>query len=168
MSESEVILNLQNGDITALEIVYKEYADKLYSFSLSICKSKEIAEDVTADVFIMLYHYLSAGKLIINLKSFLYSSVRNATYDKLKTSFRYDTFPENDIIVSNELDVSEKVAISIALEKLSSGEREIVLLYCYEGFLHKEIAQILNIPEGTVRWKYRNAISKLKSILGGA
>ncbi|HAN20917.1 MAG: hypothetical protein A2Y15_02875 [Clostridiales bacterium GWF2_36_10] len=167
MNEGEVILRLQNGDISALEFVYKEYVDRLYSFSLSICKSKETAEDVTADIFIMLYHYLSSGKQISNLKSFLYTSVRNATYDKMKILLRDDTLPEDDIIVSNELDISEKVAVSIALKRLSSNEREIVLLYCYEGFLHKEIANILNIPEGTVRWKYRNAIIKLRSMLGG-
>jgi RNA polymerase sigma-70 factor (ECF subfamily) len=167
MDEDDITTRLRNGDITALELVYKEYADKLYSFVLSISKRKETAEDVVADVFVMLYSYLSDGKHVNNLKSFLYTSVRNAAYDKLKFASRNVSLPEDDIYIDNSIDMSVKLSITDALDRLPSDEREIVLLYCYENFLHKEIAQILDMPEGTVRWKYRKAISSLKTIFGG-
>lgn len=167
INESKMIARLRSGDITALEYVYMEYADRLYSFSLSICKSKETAEDIIANVFLMVYNYLSSGKQIRNLKSFLYTSVRNATYDEIKFSSRKEPLPEDDIYKSNTLDICEKVLITLLLDRLPSDEREIILLYCYEGFLHKEIANILDIPEGTARWKYRNAIAKLKTWMGG-
>lgn len=102
-----------------------------------------------------------------SLKAFLYASVRNAAYDRLKASSRNDPLPEDDINESNTPDISENVAITLSLERLPSDEREIVLLHCYEGFLHRETADLLDIPEGTVRWKYRNAISKLKCWIGG-
>lgn len=168
MNENDITVRLQNGDITVLELVYKEYADKLYSFALSISKSKETAEDAVADVFVMLYAFLSGGKQVNNLKSFLYTSVKNATYDKLKFASRNISLPEDDIFIDDDLDMSEKLATRDALDRLPSDEHEIVLLYCCESFLHKEIAEILDMPEGTVRWKYRKAISKLKTILGGA
>jgi len=159
---------LQKGDITALEHVYKEYADKLYSFAISISKKKETAEDAVADVFVMLYSYLSSGRRVDNLKAFLYTSVRNTVYDNFKLSSRNLPFPDDDVFVDNTLDMSEKLMIYDALNRLPSDEREIALLYGYEGFLHRKIAAILDIPEGTVRWKYRKAITTLKSILGGA
>ena len=167
MNEDEIIARLSDGDVTALELVYKEYADKLYSFSLSICRIKEIAEDVTADIFVMLYSYLSSGKSVKNLKSFLYACVKNKTYDELKSISRHESLPEDDILIKEETDVSETVTTRFILEKLPSDEREIVTLYCISGLRHREIAEILDIPEGTVRWKYRNAISKLKKLLGG-
>jgi RNA polymerase sigma factor, sigma-70 family len=169
MTENEqiIISKLQLGDVAALETVYKEYADKLYSFALSISKNKEIAEDVTANVFIKLYTYLSNGNGIGNLKSFLYTSVRNAVYDNFKYSSRNIPLPEDDIFVDDTTDMSRQVIIKEALDTLPADEREITLLYCYGGFLHKEIADILDIPEGTVRWKYRKALNTLKSRLGG-
>jgi RNA polymerase sigma-70 factor (ECF subfamily) len=168
MDEKDIIKRLQNGDITALEVVYNEYSGKIYSFSLSLCKSKETAEDVTADIFIMLYRYLSSGKIINNLKSFLFTAARNKIYDIYKISSRTEALPDDDIFFCDEPDNCDKIDIEAALEKLPPDEKEIVLFYCYGGLLHKEIASILNIPEGTVRWKYRNALSKLKALLGGA
>ena len=167
MTETDILYALRNGDVTALEFVYKDYADRLYSFALSVSKNKEIAEDVTADVFIKLYTFLSKGNDVINLKAFLYTAVRNAVYDNFKSASRNTPLPDEDIFIDDSYAMDEKLAINDALGQLPQDEREIVLLYCYEGFLHKEIAEILDVPEGTVRWKYRKALSALKSILGG-
>jgi RNA polymerase sigma factor (sigma-70 family) len=168
INEYEIKKRLQNGDITALEAVYQEYSNQIFAFSLSICKSRETAEDVTADIFIMLYQYLSADNAISNLKAFIFTACRNKTYDMLKKSSQNEPLPDDDIFIQDELPLDEKIAVTFALERLPADEKEIVSLFCIAGFLHKEIAQMLNMPEGTVRWKYRKAISKLKSLLGGA
>jgi RNA polymerase sigma-70 factor (ECF subfamily) len=167
MDEKEMIARLSNGDVTVLELVYKEYADRLYSFALSICKSKEKAEDITADIFVMLYSHLSSGGTVRNLKSFLFTCTRNRAYDEWRFHSRHESLPEDDVFISETLDLSETVTLEQALGKLSSDEREIVTPYCVSGFLHREIAERLNMREGTVRWKYRGAIGKLKKLLGG-
>jgi len=48
---------------------------------------------------------------------------------------------------------------------LNSDEREIVILFAVKSFKHREIAEIINKPEGTVRWLYQKAIQKLKAEL---
>jgi len=115
----------------------------------------------------MLYKYFTEGNHVKKLKAFLYTAVRNATYDELKLASQNDSLPEYDIYQSKELNMDENVAINQLLDKLPYDEREIVLLHCYEGFLHKEIASMLDMPEGTVRWKYQRAISKLKLWIEG-
>lgn len=167
-NEPEILGRLQHGDITALEAVYTEYGSALYAFSLSICKSRETAEDAVEELFVMLYQYLSAGKPITNLKSFLFTACRNKTLDLLRDAPRNVPLPDDDVLIKLELPLEEKTAVRFALEKLPPDEREIVLLHCSAGFLHREIAEILNLAEGTVRWKYRKAIATLKSQLGGA
>lgn len=48
---------------------------------------------------------------------------------------------------------------------LSDGERQIVILHVVSGFKHREIAQMLDKPLGTVLWAYNNALAKLKKEL---
>ena len=54
-------------------------------------------------------------------------------------------------------------AMEYMLQKLTEEERSIVLLHVFWGYKHKEIAQQLNLPLGTVLWRYNVAIKKLKS-----
>ena len=167
-NEQNTVKRLQGGDVTALEEVYKVYSDQIYAFSLSITKTKETAEDIVSEVFMRIYKYLSSGKSVNNLKAFLFTICRNVSYDKLRMLSLNQSLPEEDILFSLEMPIDEKFEVRVALEKLPSDEKDIVVLYCVSGFKHREIAEIMQIPEGTVRWKYRKALEKLKTELGGA
>lgn len=51
------------------------------------------------------------------------------------------------------------------LTKLEIDEREIFTLHVAAELKHREIANILSLPQSTVRWKYSNAVKKLKTVL---
>ena len=53
--ESKLLSNLKIGDHTAFEMLFDQYADRLYQFSLKYLKSKEIAEDVVQEVFMTVW-----------------------------------------------------------------------------------------------------------------
>jgi len=74
---------------------------------------------------------------------------------------------ENEYLLnkSAELNVDESIVLKAALKLLTDEEREIVFLYLISGMKHKEIAEILNKPLGTVLWKYNGALKKLKKEL---
>lgn len=63
--KKEMMNRLQNGDVTAMEEVYDEYANALYNYGMSISAMKENAEDAVADTFIKLYKYVASGRHII-------------------------------------------------------------------------------------------------------
>ncbi|MCM1042836.1 MAG: sigma-70 family RNA polymerase sigma factor [Corallococcus sp.] len=48
---------------------------------------------------------------------------------------------------------------------LNDDEMQIVVLHAVAGYKHREIAQILGKPQGTVTWTYKNAITKLQNYL---
>ena len=56
----------------------------------------------------------------------------------------------------------ESMTLKEALKTLDDREREIINLKIMSGFTFKEIAGILEMPMGTVTWKYREAINKLR------
>ncbi|MBQ8786553.1 MAG: sigma-70 family RNA polymerase sigma factor, partial [Oscillospiraceae bacterium] len=67
---------------------------------------------------------------------------------------------------STEDTVTGKLAVAEALESLDESEREIVNMKILADMTFKDIAAVLGKPLGTVTWKYRNAISKLRKYVG--
>lgn len=57
------------------------------------------------------------------------------------------------------------MVLQTVLSRLSVEERQIVILHSVEGFKHREIAQILDLPLGTALSKYHRALSKLRKML---
>jgi RNA polymerase sigma-70 factor (ECF subfamily) len=55
--------------------------------------------------------------------------------------------------------------IQAAKKRLDKDEQTILFLYALGDYKHREIAEILNIPIGTVLWKYQNAITKMKEVI---
>jgi DNA-directed RNA polymerase specialized sigma24 family protein len=59
------------------------------------------------------------------------------------------------------------LTVTAALLARSATERQIVVLHAVVDLTHAEIAQVLGLPAGTVRWRYRVALGRLKTILEG-
>ena len=78
------------------------------------------------------------------------------------------TLAANEIAdtTSTEDTVTGKLAVADALEYLDESEREIVNMKILADMTFKDIAAVLGKPLGTVTWKYRNAISKLRKYVG--
>ncbi len=149
----------------SLELLYNEFGSQLYSYALTVTKNKEMAEDVVTDVFIQAYEYIQKHSDIRSLKALVYTICRNKAYDELKYRGRVDYIPDDSDYPDGSMPFDEKVAVRAAVSELPTPERDIVILYCVHELKHKEIAKVLNLPEGTVRWKYRNALKTLKKSL---
>ena len=59
------------------------------------------------------------------------------------------------------------MVLSSVLEKLSDDERQVVMLHAISGLKHREIAEMLGIPQATVISKYNRALGKLRALMGG-
>ena len=70
-----------------------------------------------------------------------------------------------DDSISTEDTVTGGMAVAEALGRLEQTEREIVSMKILADMTFKDIAAVLGKPMGTVTWKYRNAILKLKKIM---
>ena len=71
----------------------------------------------------------------------------------------------HELIATNEISVLEKISTSDLLDcvaQLPDGYRTVFNLYAIEGYSHNEIAQILNISEGTSRSQYMRARNLLQ------
>ena len=84
-------------------------------------------------------------------------------YNRRKRELKIDP-QENEIIFGTIDSMSEKeLIVKEMLEYLNMEEREIIIMHVIGDMKHREIAEVLGKPIGTVTWKYNEAINKLKN-----
>lgn len=167
MSELEFqrcLKEIKNGKNNSLKVIYDNYGHVIYSYALSIIKCESLAKDICQDVFIKIWNNSSKYKNNSNHKSWIMTITRNTSIDYLRRYSRSDILNEFNIVDSNDVieDINQKIYIKEALESLNDEEREIVVLHTISDLTFKHIGEILNKPIGTVTWRYREAIKKLR------
>lgn len=179
-NEAELMGKVANRDIQALESIYDAYSGLVFSLIHSIIKEKETAEDLLQEVFIQIWekaHLFDANKG--NVCQWIIQIARNRSIDKLR-SRKYQTnaaflpFPEGDHMPvakdqENPLDAAilkeRSEQIRNALNQLTPEQRDVIEKAYFGGYKQKEIAEILNIPIGTVKTRTRLGLMKLESFL---
>lgn len=171
------ILLIRQGDKTGLREIYDGYYKSIYSVMLSTVKNTADAEDLTADFFLKLWEKLAdtyeAGN---GHKRWLVTAAKNMAVDFIRKNSRIqltvDSSPEEENVPhtepvsdSFENDLIGNLTVREALTKLSDNEREIITLKLFADFTFKDIARALSKPLGTVTWKYRSAIGKLRNYI---
>lgn len=158
-----------------LRLIYDEYGSYIYKTVLSVVKSPQDAEDVTSDFFLRLWQKAEQYRSGAGHKAYLAAIAHNMAVDLLKKqnrlSFTLDdeeSFEEPADTVRTDETVESGISFDEALKGLSESEGEIINLHIGLELTFKEIASALGLPLGTVTWKYRNALEKLrKTVKGG-
>lgn len=154
-------------DENNIEELYKKYNNIVYGIVFSIIKNKEEAEDITEQVFVKIYEMDKSKLPTKNEASWLYTVSRNETMDflrKLKVSQNieeYEIEDENDEI-SKIVDIEYYNKI---ISVLNDTDKKIVSLKILSDLSFDEISNLLDIPSGTVKWRYYKAVSSLKMII---
>lgn len=162
-------------DISAYKKLFFNLFLPLKSFSFSIIKSKEIAEEVVSDVFLDIWVRRKQLLEIEDIKMYLFYSVRNNSLRKLKQS------QKNAVISLDELQVEFASSDPNAISKILSKELATKIDYAIEQLppqckivfkmvkedklRYKEIAQILNISVKTIDNQLSTALKKIASVL---
>ncbi len=158
---------MRENDIAGLKEIYEGYRVFIYSVIYQTIQNKENTEDLTADFFIKIWEnadkYTFGGKH----KAWLATIARNSAIDFIrkhkKEKLMADMPEEADHKTSKtEENTVSSIMMKEALDKLKNEEREIVNMKIVGDFTFKEIAQILNLPMGTVTWRYQNAMKKIR------
>lgn len=174
MSDDEMIALIAEGNITAFEQLYRCTYKNVYAFILSMVKCRQTAEDLLHDTYMRIFEKASTYQIGTSLRTWIMTVAKNITYDylrKVKPIVPYDeenqTENTSSCLPGTYENVIEHIELEKALEKLSELDSQIAILYAVCGYRHREIAQVLSIPEGTVRRRYRGAIKQLANAMGG-
>jgi len=182
-SDPDVLLmmDFQKGNKASFETLMHKYYGRVLNFVYRFIGRKDIAEDLTQEVFIKVYQSVASYRPQAKFQTWVFTIARNASLNELRklnqTSFSLDETLENeegealrpqmedpktslpDIKVLEE----EKIAlIQTAIQSLPANQRTAVLLRRYEEFSYEEIAKTMNCSVEAVKSLLSRAKENLK------
>ena len=164
----ELFNQIKSNDDTAFEEFYTKYNKLIYKIAFSILKNKSDAEDITQIVFEKIYSMDKENLPTKNETSWIYSVTKNVTLNYLKSNRNNINLDDIYEIEDNNQEISKIIDqenYNRLISKLNDNEKEIVSLKIISSFSFEEIGKILNMPTGTVKWRYYKAINTLKLLL---
>ncbi len=170
----DLIINLQRGSLAALGVLYDRYNRLVYRTTLGVTGDPETASDLLQDVFLRLFRFASRIDPNRPLEPWLYRMSVNLSYTWVKR--REWLHPLEDI--SDWLAGDRKMQPSVmaeqretwdlvqkALSTLPLAQREVVVLYYINECSLEEVAEILEIPAGTVKSRLHYGREALREYL---
>lgn len=163
----EIFEGIKNNDELKFNELYAKYYNLIYSISLSILKNRENSEDVAQAIFTKIYSLPKKHLPTQGEASWLYTVTKNESINYLK-KVRNDINIDNIYYIAEEGgidDIISKDSYNRIMSKLDEREKEIVSLKIIAGLSFKQIAKLINMPIGTVQWKYYKSLNTIKLLI---
>jgi len=174
----EVDRNIQlaaEGDVTALDEIYRKYHRRVYSQCLRMTRNVQEAEDLAQEVFIQVLRKLNTFRGESSFSTWLHRLTVNAVLMhfrrpvvRLEVTTEDGTIPTGIVRGTqnpSKMSVVDRISLNEAIRQLAPGYRAVFILHDIEGYEHEEIGKILSIAEGTSKSQLHKARLKLRALL---
>jgi RNA polymerase sigma-70 factor, ECF subfamily len=172
LTDNQVMLDVRDGKIEKLAILFERHHVALYNFFLRLTGSRPMAEDLVQDVFTRILKYRTTYAGDDRFSVWMFKIARNAHIDTLRKHRDVESLedrawevagsePAPEDRVTRE---SEAALMSKALGKLPAKKKEILVLSRFQNMKYREIAELMGCPIGTVKGLVHRAIRDLGDI----
>ncbi|MBV9943805.1 MAG: sigma-70 family RNA polymerase sigma factor [Solirubrobacterales bacterium] len=174
LADEELIEQVREGDTMAFEVIFDRHGDAAFSLAYRMCGRRGLAEDVVQEAFLSLWrsgvrYERSRG----SVRAWVLGIVRNKAIDtfrretaKAGRDVHDDTAIEGipaRVRIDGEVERredSERVRGAVA--ELPSEQRHVIELAYFGGFTHSQIADLLELPAGTVKGRMRLGLQRMR------
>jgi RNA polymerase sigma-70 factor (ECF subfamily) len=182
-AQEQILLErIRSGDETGFAVLVKQHADKVMGLAWRLLGQREEAEDLAQEAFLRLHRALPKFRGDSRVSTWLYRTVTHLAIDhmrreRLKRRLFLTRRNEEDVdpieLASDPRDNPARalhskqamLRLRQALARLSPRQRAIFTLKHYEGLPLRDIAELLDLEEGTVKSHLHRAVSALRSEL---
>jgi RNA polymerase sigma-70 factor, ECF subfamily len=161
------------GDMAAMEMLYNKHYKKVYNLCFKMLKNTFDAEDLAQDVFVTLHRKIGTFRGSSKFSTWLHRLTVNQVrmhwrrcMNKKELVTEEGVFPEPKCRGSlhfNRAPVADKIDLERALNCLPHGYKQVYVMYEIEGYVHDEIARMLNCTEGTTKSQLHKARNKMRA-----
>lgn len=173
LDDRDLIRQSSHGDRAAFDELMRRHEDRVFAICLRILRRREAALDAVQDTFLTVFRKADQFRGDARFSTWLYRVAVNTCYDHLRRAKRRpaDPLPEThdpaDSAAEDELgSVELRPGLTAALAALGEEYRAAIVLVDVEGLPVREVADILQIAEGTVKSRLHRGRRKLAQILG--
>jgi RNA polymerase sigma factor (sigma-70 family) len=169
-TETELLQGCKEGNRLMQEKFYQKYHGKMLSVCMRYTKERDTALDMMNRGFLRVFQkinsYQATGSLEGWIRVIIVHAVADYFREKGKPPVVYPEYlPEEKETPVLQADRLTKEDLQKALYQLPETQRLVFNLFAVEGYAHKEIAQLLQMNDNTVRWAYAEAKKKLQQLL---
>jgi RNA polymerase sigma-70 factor, ECF subfamily len=150
-SEPALVAGLRAGSLPAFERLFQEQSPRMKSIARNMLGNASDAEDAVQETFVKIYRGISGYSGQSALTHWLLRILVNTCYDILRQRRRIVDSEGALQLRTESGNLPLRVALERALARLSMRHRTVFLLFEVEGLRHQEIAEVLDVPEGTSR-----------------
>jgi RNA polymerase sigma-70 factor, ECF subfamily len=172
LDDTELISKVVNGDQRAFLALYDHYSSRVYTLIFHMLNDEMLAEEVLQETFLRLWSragqympergsplmWLLAIARRTTLERLRFESHRPPLSDESEPSTFLESIPEPE-------STSEEArwrSLYLAVQSLPKEQRKVIELAYYQGLSQSEIAEILNLPLGTVKTRLRAGMIRLR------
>jgi RNA polymerase sigma-70 factor (ECF subfamily) len=183
----ELMERFRGGDRTALEALVDRHHASLLRYFFLQGRSRETAEDLAQEVWVRVLRHREMYRPTARFQTYLFAIARNLWIDRYRSvraapptvsadrevggedegGERLSAFlPSREPEPSEEASVHEEAArVRAAIERLPQGLREVFELGEVQGLRYRDVAEILDIPVGTVKSRMHAAVQRIREAL---
>jgi RNA polymerase sigma-70 factor (ECF subfamily) len=173
--DGELARAVAEGDQQALGELYRRHGGPCFGLARRVLVDRVLAEEVVQEVFLRLWRQPDRFDAERGtMRSFLFAQVHGRAVDLLRAETARRAREEREALRSPTVDddlerevmeLAEGEAVRQALLTLSDGERKAIELAYFGGHTYKEVAVLLEQPEGTVKSRIRSGLLRLRAAL---
>lgn len=179
-NDEQLMLRLSGGDAAALRLLMERYQGPLFGYLCRLLPSRQDAEDVFQEAFLRVLRHASRFQTQRRFRPWLYAIATNLVRNAHRArSYRQtvpldrpageedgaslaDLLPGRSVAPTAALEAAEaQAAVRAAVAALPEKGRTALVLYYYQGLPYAEIAEVLEVPVGTVKSRIHNAMARL-------
>lgn len=171
-TDAQLLKAIREGDESGLRAAVAKYGASVHGIALQILRQPMLAEEVAQDTFVMLWRKPeSYSPRRGSLRAFLTAVARNKAIDvvrheqtireKESLAAEATRWPETTMSTDPSEDL-ERLRIRAALNTLPQLKKEALFLAYFRGLTYREVSEVLDIPEGTVKTRIRDAVIRLR------
>jgi RNA polymerase sigma-70 factor (ECF subfamily) len=174
LTELELVERAKDGDQRAFRTLYERNVDRIYRLAYRMAGDEHLAMDFTQEAFVRAYERLDQFRGDAAFSTWLHSITVSVALNGLRKVDRHrkrersleDAAPVASR--SNRVEPGLRERIECAVNELPEIYRVVFLMHDLEGYSHGEIAEALDVAEGTSKARLSRARAKLRESLGPA
>ncbi len=171
-TEEQALVSAAQADSQQFEALYQAFVNEVYRFIYYKVNIKEVAEDLTSQVFMQVLEHISNFRYQTGARfsSWLYQIARNAVIDYYRkdreaVNLEDVELPDAQPAVHMFIDQDyQHQRVKQVLQQLSVADQEILTLRLWQDKAYTEIAQIMQCNSVTARARYSRALKKFKQL----
>jgi len=173
-SNAILVLKCKKRDEKAFREIVNSWEPRLYYYLRRIVENENDVWDILQETWLAVFKNIHKLEDPLKFSTWLYKISHNKAVNLLRKENRYvqmkaEQISDNFENTNTDIDVKERAEyVHKLLNKLKLAHREVLTLYFLEGFTINEMAQIIEVSEGTVKSRLYYAKNKLHEVLKGA